>query len=90
MDCCTAIYLASQEEAYFAPFIQQGRNVQQIPEWIAIFPVVQKQLDRLLAFTNRCSQPASSVPVCQITLKETTVSWYNILARVPGHRNEAV
>ena len=90
VDGGAAIDLPAQEKDDVPAHVVQRRDVQQVPEGLAVLPVVQQQLDALAAAVDRDLDPLHALHVCMAALQEAAVARDDVGARVAGHFDEAV
>ena len=82
--------MAAEEEGDFAPLVEQRRDIEEIPEWVAIFAVVEQKLNGFLAAVDGCSKASGGAGISEISLEEATVTGDYVFAVVTCDGDEPI
>jgi hypothetical protein len=90
MDGGAAVDLTAEKEADFAGCVEEGGYIEEVPEGIAVFAVVEEELDGFFAVFDRNAETLGCLRVGVGTLEETAVAGDNIGSAVAGDGDESV
>jgi hypothetical protein len=90
MDGGAAVNLTAEKEANLAGCVDEGRYIEKIPEGVAIFAVVEEELNGFFTVFDRDAETLGRLVVGIGTLEKTTVAGDNVGSAVAGDGDESV
>lgn len=90
MNSRATIDLSSEKKYYTAILVKQWWNIKKIPKRVAVFAIVEKELNSLLSIINRIAETPNGKFISQRTLKETAIPGHYIPTTITCYFNETI